>query len=77
MCSCRMWTHWTAETRLAGIDLCIYVDQSTATVLGIVASCDGPQLAQARSDRLGLPRAYWFVDGNTARIAYTLWEGVW
>ena len=38
-------------------DLCIYVDRSTATVSGIVASCDGPQLAQARSDRLVLPRA--------------------
>ena len=33
-------------------------DQSTATVSGHVASCDGPQLAQARSDRLILPRAY-------------------
>ena len=51
------------------------LNQSTAVVSGIVASCNCPRLAQATSDRIVLPRAYnlshlrrysWF--------AYTLWE---
>ena len=34
------------------------LNQSTAVVLGIVASCNCPWLAQATSDRIVLPRAY-------------------
>ena len=46
--------------RLSGIDLCIYVELKYCycIVSGIVASCDGSQLAQTRSDGLVLPRAY-------------------
>ena len=34
------------------------LNRSAAIVSGIVASCDGSQLAQAMSDGLVLPRAY-------------------
>ena len=74
MCNCRTWTEpqWNEASWYRSMHLC----WTEVLLLGIVALCVGPQLAQPRSDRLVLPRACWFVDGDTFCIVYTLWEGL-
>ena len=47
----------------------------TAIASGTVASCDGPRLSQATSDRLVLPRAHWAIEVRDTILCGCVVEG--